>query len=567
MKKLINDIPQVVPQLLEGLALSTPDIVLVAGQTIALRADVAALQARGEVALISGGGAGHEPAHAGYVGAGMLTAAVVGDVFTSPSADAVLTAIEAVAGPGGVLLIVKNYTGDRLNFGLAAEIARSRGIAVDMVVVADDVALAANGDHAGRRGVAGTVFVHKLAGAAAASGATLEQVRQVALQAIAQVGTMGVGLSACTVPAAGKPGFSLADTEVELGLGIHGESGVRRVALQPVDGLVDTLLSTIVADAQLAPGARVALLVNNLGATPPMELSIVLGRALQWLQQRGLVVERAWSGSFLTALDMAGVSLSLLRLDDDLLQALDAPTRAPAWPAAHLGRVANAGIHTAAPVGSAAAAAEQRTAPDAAVAHVIEQVCQALLDAEDELTRLDQVVGDGDLGISLARGARALLSEMTDVAQNHVPATLRAMSATLRRALGGTSGPLYAIGLLRAAAALPQDGAALTAPTVAQALQAAVDAIMAVGGAQPGDRTMLDAMVPATQALASATDLATGLRAAVDAARAGAQATAQGVARRGRASYLGERAIGHPDPGACAVVVWLEVLAAQASAA
>ncbi len=227
MKKLINRPESVVEEMVEGLVAVYPGLQRLPGRSVLIRSDAADAR-RDKVALISGGGSGHEPAHAGYVGRGMLSAAVAGDVFTSPSPDAVLAAIHAVSGPKGALLIVKNYTGDRLNFGLAAERARAGGIPVEMVIVADDVALANSVDNAGRRGLAGTVLVHKVAGAAAEAGGTLEEVAREAQEAARAVRTMGVALSPCTVPAAGKPGFSLDVNEMELGLGIHGEAGVQR---------------------------------------------------------------------------------------------------------------------------------------------------------------------------------------------------------------------------------------------------------------------------------------------------------------------------------------------------
>jgi dihydroxyacetone kinase len=555
MKKLLNAIDAVVPEMLSGLAMLHPGLALLEGHSIVLRADVNELKQRREVTLISGGGSGHEPAHAGYIGPGLLSAAVAGDVFTSPSTDAVLAAIEAVAGPAGVLLIVKNYTGDRLNFGLAAEIARSRGLAVEMVVVDDDASLSAKGAHAGRRGIAGTVLVHKVAGAAAAAGASLAQVKAAAEQAIAAVSTMGLALSPCTVPAAGQASFELGPDEIELGLGIHGEAGVRRSALQSADVLVATLLDTLVADQSLARGARVALLVNNLGGTPNLELSIVAGSALRQLAERGLQVERAWSGTFLTALEMAGVSLSLMKLDDTLLQALDAPAQAPAWPAAHLGQVRTAAATLASTHGAAAAAPAAGgavTAQGQALRQALLAVAQALEAAEAELTALDQRVGDGDLGISLARGARALRKELDLYPLDDLPATLQALSATLRRSLGGTSGPLYAIGLLCAAEQLKAQ-----AGQWGQALQAASDGISRVGGARAGDCTMLDALYPAAQALNTSSRLSD----AVQAAQQGTEATAQRIARQGRASYLAERALGHVDPGARAVTIWLQALA------
>ena len=330
MKKLINDPRAVVREMLEGHVALNAGQALLDGETVVLRADLGSPEAR-QVALVSGGGSGHEPAHAGYVGSGMLHAAVAGDVFTSPSTDAVLAAIRATAGPAGALLIVKNYTGDRLNFGLAAELARAEGIPVETVVVADDVALRDTVEPARRRGIAGTVLVHKVAGAASAAGLDLAAVAAEARAAASAVGTMGVAMGACTVPG-GKPGFILAADEMELGLGIHGEAGVRRARFASADAVVDELLSTILTDLVPPQGGRVALLVNGLGGTPSMELAIVARKALLMLQSRGLQVARAWSGNLLTALEMPGVSLSILVLDDARLARLDAPTAAPAWP-------------------------------------------------------------------------------------------------------------------------------------------------------------------------------------------------------------------------------------------
>jgi dihydroxyacetone kinase DhaK subunit len=330
MKKLINDPRNVVREMLEGIVDIEPGLALLEGETVVLRSDLPEYNQR-KVAIISGGGSGHEPAHAGYVGAGMLTAAVAGDVFTSPSVDAVLAAIRAVAGPAGVLLVVKNYTGDRLNFGLAAELAQQEGIPAEVVVVADDVALRGVVPPERRRGIAGTVLVHKVAGAAAEAGMPLAEVARLTQAAAGALGTMGVALGAGTVPAAGTPGFTLGESEIELGLGIHGEKGVERTSLQPADHLVDTLLTAIVSDGHLAEGARVALLVNGLGGTPPMELSIVMRRALGFLRGRGIMVERAWTGNFLTALEMPGCSISVLQVDDERLALIDAPAEAPAW--------------------------------------------------------------------------------------------------------------------------------------------------------------------------------------------------------------------------------------------
>jgi dihydroxyacetone kinase len=569
MKKLINDVTMVVPDMLDGLAALNPNLSLLQGTTIIVRADAEAVAARGEVALISGGGSGHEPAHGGYVGPGMLSAAVAGEVFTSPSTDAVLDAIRAVAGTAGVLLIVKNYTGDRFNFGLAAEIARAEGIAVEMVIVGDDVALSASGEHAGRRGLAGTVFVHKIAGAAAAEGRSLAEVAQAARATAAALGTMGVALTPCTVPAAGKPGFQLADDEIEWGLGIHGEPGVQRSALEPAGKIVERLLAKIVDDLALKADDRVALLVNNLGGTPSSELGIVAGLALRVLAGRTIRVERAWSGTFLSALEMAGVSLTLMRVDDQRLAWLDAAAHTSAWPALS-GRVAQVSVRQApvAPIVESGA----RLAEGSTLRRAIEAVCACLLQAEPTLTEMDQRVGDGDLGISLSRAAHAILQEIDTYPAETAPgAVLRTISATIRRVVGGTSGPLYAVMLLRAASVLEQSGKAAGRDTPqdwAAAFSAAVAAVMELGGAHPGDRTMVDALQPAAVALQAAlaqpgtgdTRTDDAMKAAVNAATAGAGQTASMSPRLGRSSYVGDRALGFADPGAHAVALWLAAI-------
>jgi dihydroxyacetone kinase len=497
----------------------------------------------------------------------MLSAAVAGDVFTSPNPDAVHAAIRAVAGPRGALLIVKNYTGDRLNFGLAAERARAAGIPVEMVVVADDVALAAEGGHAGRRGLAGTILVHKIAGAAAEAGASLADVAAEARAAASEVRTMGVALSACTVPAAGRPGFTLGEDKVELGLGIHGEPGIRRLPIEPADSLVDRLLGPILAEVS---GDRVALLVNNLGGTPAMELAIVARRAVDTLEQHGKRVERVYAGTFLSALEMAGTSLTVLPVDDRRLALLDAPTDAPAWPnAADRPRSRS----TTTPVKLAPATKPAAAAPRTALGRQLEAVsrgaARSLIEAEARLTELDQAAGDGDLGISLARGARAVLDALPSCPLDDPAATLHELALTLQRALGGTSGPLYAMGLLRAAASL-RSSVPEVAASWAEALRAGAAGIAELGDAAVGDRTMLDALVPASEALASG--LRSGrsgteaMREAVAAADRQAQATAALVPRRGRSSYLGDRALGHPDPGAVAVAIWLRAASEALSA-
>ncbi|HWX48352.1 MAG TPA: dihydroxyacetone kinase family protein [Roseomonas sp.] len=560
MKKLVNDPRGVVREMLEGLVDLAPGQALLAEEDVVVRAGLPADPAARAVAVLSGGGSGHEPAHAGYVGAGMLAGAIAGDVFTSPSVDAVLAGIRAVAGPRGALLVVKNYTGDRLNFGLAAELARAEGIPTEIVVVADDVALRDTVPPERRRGIAGTVLVHKVAGAAAAAGLPLEQVAAEARAAAAAMGTMGVALGACTVPAAGRPGFLLGDDEVELGLGIHGEQGVRRVNLRPADTLVDEMLAAIVEDRGLRAGGRVALLVNGLGGTPPMELAIVARRALAGLRERGLAVERVWSGNLLTALEMPGVSLTVLPLDDARLARLDAPTDAPAWPGS--GRIGPVRQSLRVPTPPRDATEARPATPAGQAVRRAALAAAAALEAQEaRLTELDSAAGDGDLGISMARGAAALRG-LPEAAWADPATALTRMGEALRRAIAGSSGPFYATALLRAARSLPEGNP--SAADWSRAFAAAVDAISELGGAQPGDRTMVDALRPAAEAFAKG--LAEGLppteawACAVRAAQAGAEATAQMHPRLGRAAYLGGRSLGIPDGGAMAVAIWLDAL-------
>ncbi|MER2535171.1 MAG: dihydroxyacetone kinase subunit DhaL [Rhizobiaceae bacterium] len=562
MKKLINEPLSVVRELLEGTVAGAPGLAVLDNENVVVRYPLPAPAER-RVAVISGGGSGHEPAHAGYVGFGMLTAAAAGDVFTSPSSDAVLAAIRACAGPAGVVLIVKNYTGDRLNFGLAAEIARAEGIPVEVVVVADDVSLSGTVARERRRGIAGTILVHKVAGAAAARGDVLAEVARLARAAAAGVGSMGVALQSCTLPSASRPNFALGDSDMELGLGIHGEPGVRRVPVEPADKIVATLLDAIIGDLGLKQGNRIALLVNGLGGTSPMELAILNRSALNDLAKRGLKVERVWSGTLLSALDMQGASLSLMALDNSTLALIDAPTDAPAWPGeGRLNPYTATATPPSAPTEKRQAIDEGATQRSAALRALTRSVSAALLASEAELTDLDARAGDGDLGMSMSRAARAI-DAMPDDDWTTPAHGLSAMAGVLRRAIGGSSGPLYATALLRAGRSL--DGREMSTGALSEAFTAGVEAILELGGARPGDRTMVDALAPAAEAFRKVAEdggaAATAVAAAAAAARKGTEMTRNMHPRLGRASYLGERAIGVPDGGAVAVAIWLEALA------
>jgi ATP-dependent dihydroxyacetone kinase len=561
MKKLIDNPRTVVREMLEGLTAQNPELALLEDETVVVRHGLPPSNQRA-VAVISGGGSGHEPAHGGYVGAGMLTAAVAGDVFTSPSTDAVLAAIRAVAGPAGAVLIVKNYTGDRLNFGLAAEMARTEGIPVEVVVVADDVALNSTVPKGRRRGIAGTIFVHKVAGASAARGDDLETVARYARAASDVIGSMGVALGACTLPTVGKPGFQLADDEIEMGLGIHGEAGVEKSTMRPAAELVAILIETIANDLGLSSGDELALLVNGLGATPPMELSVVARDAMIELKRRGMKVSRAWTGTFLSALDMPGCSLSLFKLTPNLLALLDAPTNAISWPRG--GAVSTTGGITIASVSAPPLAQDPAGNDLPALRNAVQSAARALVEAEPILTELDTRAGDGDLGSSLERGSQALLSFPDTFWRQDSASVLQAMGEALRRSIGGSSGPFYATALIRAARRVA--GIAAPSPTdVAEAFDLATQAISTLGGATSGDRTMLDALIPASNALRKAAEagesIHVALKFAAQAAAEGAEATASMKPRLGRASYLGERTAGIPDGGAKAVAIWLNAVA------
>ncbi|WP_144718221.1 dihydroxyacetone kinase subunit DhaK [Agrococcus jejuensis] len=328
MKKLINDPSKVVDEAVAGIAAAHPELrVIVDPPYVIARGDA---PVQGKVGLVSGGGSGHEPLHGGFVGHGMLDAAVPGAVFTSPTPDPIVAATKAVDGGAGVLHIVKNYTGDVLNFETAADLALAEGIEVESVIIDDDVAVQDSLYTAGRRGVAGTLLVEKIAGAAAERGDALAEVAEIARTVNANVRSMGMALAPCTVPHAGEPSFDLGPDEIEIGIGIHGEPGRARIAMEPADAIVDRLLAPILDDLPFASGDRVLLFVNGMGGTPLVELYVVFRRAAEVLASHGIQVARTLVGSYVTSLDMQGCSISVLRLDDALTELWDAPVQTPA---------------------------------------------------------------------------------------------------------------------------------------------------------------------------------------------------------------------------------------------
>ena len=324
MKKIINNPNDVVTQMLEGIAKANKSVQYIREAEVITRS-----QKANKVGIVSGGGSGHEPAHAGYVGKGMLDAAVAGNVFASPSPDRVLEGIKAASSDKGVLLVIKNYSGDIMNFEMAKELAEADGIEVDYVVVKDDVAVPDSTYSTGRRGIAGTVYVHKIAGAKAEQGADLPEVKRVAQKAVDNVRSMGMAMSACILPGVGKPGFTLGENEVEIGMGIHGEPGVERTQVITAAELAKVLTGKILDDLDYA-GSEVALMVNGLGATPLMELYILHNEVEKILSSKNIKIHSTLVGNFMTSLEMAGCSVTMLKLDDELKALLDAPCDTPA---------------------------------------------------------------------------------------------------------------------------------------------------------------------------------------------------------------------------------------------
>ncbi|XP_059210699.1 triokinase/FMN cyclase [Centropristis striata] len=568
-KKLINSVDSCVDEALCGLVRASGSLSLLKGHRVLLRSDLD--QLRGKVGLVSGGGSGHEPAHGGFIGAGMLSAAVAGGVFASPPPASILAAILCLhdAGASGVLLIVKNYTGDRLNFGLAAEQARNHGVAVDMVIVAEDCAFD-RPSKAGRRGLCGTVFIHKLAGALAEEGCSLDQIVSKVTEVLKGIGTLGVSLSPCSVPGC-LPSFDLPPGDMELGLGIHGEPGIKRSKVASADEVVKMMIDHMTnPDSQshlpLKPGDSVVVCVNNLGALSCLEIAVVTRAAIVCLEGGGVVVSRVMAGSFMTSLEMAGVSLTLMKADQETLRLFDAETSAPSWP--NLSRTCVSGRSYLTEPQTASTRPQDATHSEGPLSPVLRsvllRVCSTLLQQQDELNALDRAAGDGDCGNTHAQAAKAVQDWLKDHGVPGCPGQLLSvLAALLQEKMGGSSGALYSL-FLTAAAGHVTEGRS-NAAAWAAAVHAGTQAMRRYGGAEPGDRTMLDALCPAAEELMKLTAAPPGghmdvLQAAVQKASSGAESTRDLTARAGRASYIAAERLTLPDPGAVAVAAILRAV-------
>ncbi len=538
MTQLINDKNDLVTDAIDGLLASTGDSLYRLDGYPHIKVVCRNDWDKSKVALVSGGGSGHEPAHAGFVGAGMLTAAVCGEVFASPSVDAVLAGILAVTGEAGCLLIVKNYTGDRLNFGLAAERARALGKKVEMVIIDDDIALP---DLPQARGLAGTLFVHKIAGAASEAGQPLENIAAIAQQVNEQSASIGMSLSTCTVPGSEKEDRIPAG-KAELGLGIHGEPGVEQVSYQGAKAAMENVLTKL--QPHMGKGTVVAML-NNLGSTTPLEMSVLAKELTQSAlsKQIKFIIGPA---PMMTSLDMHGFSVSVLSASQDQVDALQVPLNLAAWPGVSALTEQNVqplpdGLTPVQPVSS-----DNKETHD-----IITSICDLLIASEKPLNALDAKSGDGDTGSTLATAAKALKDSLDKMPLADLTQLMPAMGNELSQTMGGSSGVILAI-FFNATG----DACARGAP-IEKALAEGLSRVSEVGGAVKGDRTMIDALEPALQALPD------GIAQAAAAARAGAQATAKiSKAKAGRAAYVPEEnLLGHNDPGAEAVALVFEGLA------
>lgn len=530
-----------------------------------------------KVSLISGGGSGHEPAHAGLVGKGMLDAAVCGDIFASPSQIQIYQAIKETAGNAGTLMIIKNYSGDMMNFKNAARLAEEDGISVEYVKVDDDIAVQDSLYTVGRRGVAGTVLVHKVAGAAAEKGYSLKQVKAYAENAVLNTRSIGFAFTSCTVPAKGTPTFSIAENEIEYGVGIHGEPGVSREAMMTADELSKRMTDSLVKELGLSENDEVTVLVNGFGGTPLQELYLFLNSTAKILDEYKIKIYRSFAGNYMTSIDMSGASLTFMKMNSELKSLLDAESDAPAFkvngpvlprnyepfiPAYHTqSENTDQKNHTK---GSAKVRQEILTVDN--MIFIVDTMSECIIKNEVPFCELDAYAGDGDFGMSVSKGFRQLRREWNDILEEKVcdiGEFLDACSLIIMECCGGASGPIWG-SAFRAAGKAAKGKQKLTAEEFAVLLQEVVTGIQKTGeysfgrGAVVGDKTLIDALVPCADVWtenAGNKTLKELFQLSAGAAVNGAKMTEKIVARMGRAGTVGKRSIGYPDAGAFALGV------------
>lgn len=580
MKKIINAPESVVLEMCNGIAAAHPEIELIEKFKILKRKDIN----KNKVSLISGGGSGHEPAHAGFIGTGMLDAAVCGDVFASPSQIQIYKAIRETATDKGTLLVIKNYSGDMMNFKNAASLAAEDGIVVDYVKVDDDIAVEDSLYTVGKRGVAGTVFVHKIAGAVAETGAELSEVKRVANKAIANVRSIGFALSSCTVPAKGTPIFELGENEIEYGVGIHGEPGIKREEMQTADQLATKMVDALLADLAIENGTteEVAILVNGFGGTPLQELYLFNNSVMKELAAREIKATRVFVGNYMTSIEMQGASLSILKMDDELKKYLAAESTAPGFKVSGTEEDA---VYTALKGASQVeegcftvetdekyATIKNNTMTLDNIKYVLDKMSEVIIENEVPFCDLDSHAGDGDFGMSIAKGFRELKREWSNVTRAEITTIgsfLEECSMIIMEFCGGASGPIWG-SAFRSAGKYIGDKETITVQDFAGMMQAAVKGIQDTGersfgrGAVVGDKTLIDALVPCADSwsleAASGKSFQELFKLGAQEAVAGAKKTEEIVARMGRAGTVGERSIGYPDAGAYGLgVIFTEI--------
>ena len=525
--------------------------------------------AAGKVGVVVGGGSGHYPAFYGLVGQGLASGAAIGDIFTSPSGEQCYRVAKAVDGGAGVLFTFGNYSGDVMNFGMAETRLRADGVDARTVLVTDDVLSAPPHETDRRRGIAGGFYVFKAAGASAARGDSIADVEALTRRANERVRTAGVGFAGCTVPGQTEPLFTVADGKMEVGLGIHGEPGVRIGDQAPARELAAMLVDTLLAEAPADAGSQVAVLVNGLGGTKYEEMFVFYNDVAAHLNRNGLQPYNPLVGEFVTALDMTGLSLSLYWLDDDLRALLDATAASPAFTS--IGPdVAQASVAATASPEIATGPASAVTASDVvhpggeAGVHVraaLRRALEVMESTEQELGRLDAAAGDGDHGAGMVRGFRAAVEAIADDTgtAHH---SFNVAGVGFQNAAGGASGALVGGWLIALGTGLPAEDDAVDAAAMARAVNAATETLQHMGGAQAGDKTMLDTLIPFSKALSNAAqeNSTVGIvwAAAMPAAATGMLSTVDMISRRGRASRLGERSRGTQDAGATSIYYVLQ---------
>ncbi len=571
MKKIINRPETVVTEMCKGLVLTNPDLEFVKKYKVIRKKNLD----KNKVSLISGGGSGHEPAHAGFVGKGMLDAAVCGDVFASPSQIQVYQAIKETAGDKGTLLIIKNYSGDMMNFKNAAHLAEEDGIQVDYVKVDDDIAVKDSLYTVGRRGVAGTVLVHKIAGAAAEKGGSLKEVKAAAENAISNVRSIGFALSSCTVPAKGTPTFELKENEMEYGVGIHGEPGIQRENIPSADELAKRMTDALAEELNVTQGEEVTVLVNGFGSTPLQELYLFNYAVAKVLHEKNIRIYRSFAGNYMTSIDMLGASLTFMKMNAELKELLDQESEAPAFsvkghvPEIVLEEEIRECKEEDLTEESYKACAEVRNEKITLenIVYMVETMSHCIIKNEISFCELDSHAGDGDFGMSVAKGFRQLKKEWKELTKEHTSSIgefLQACSMVIMEHCGGASGPIWG-SAFRAAGKKADGKTELTIFEFADMMQEAVTGIQKTGeysfgrGAVVGDKTLIDALVPCADTWTACADkketFEHAFTKAAQAAVQGAKDTEAIAARMGRAGTVGDRSIGYPDAGAYALGV------------